>query len=1492
MAIGQRRRARQGSSDSFGSLSPALFETLEPRLLLSAILDNGLPLGNPWHFGVELGCGCASFDGSFGKSGDDLIFEYSACLDVNGEVFDLWLWGTDAVGGGSSASSWATLPLTSGGTIDVQIDASLPAGSGQLQITYSLTASGGADLTRAKLFQYLDSDLGDAYDDVLTVQGSVAGGDLILATTDPSASSNLAQALGGTMINADASGFAADVYDELQMAIFAGNFDAAPDGTIDTIDLPLGFQPGIGDGYGPNNVTSAIEYSFTDSSTAVVTTTLGLGRALITMPDLQVTEVTGPSMAVLGQSVTVDWTVTNDSLIDTPPDLWVDKVFLSEDDVPGLGDTMLGSFPHDTGLELAGGDSYSMSETLPTPHVAPGMYYLIVVTDYPSLIDEGAMESNNVGVSTTPVLLIDPLPPGTPVSGTLTGTGDTLYYGLMAPAGEYIRLSLDDADDLGVNELSVRYQDPPTKRTYDASVSGVGDQSFIFGETQAGSYIVMVRGADVPDAPADFTLTASIMPFSVCGISPDNAGNAGWITISIDGARFTDDTTVALDNGGGTVIQGDPIPINGMEMLAIFDLTGAPVGAYDVVLSDPAEGDATMDDGFTVTEGGQADVRVNVTEPAYLGEGKSASFLLSVENAGNLNAPLPWLAVSVGGAENAWQLGDMAGSTDFEMLARPEGHLTDALAPGDSVTFTLTIDNVMPDGGLSVAILDETSAAAGEPVDWDGLRATAGDMGVDPAAADAAWADLVAGLGATWGDVLEALRARAVAAGNVLTPIDLLLTDAYEEYLAAHGAVPVAGGSWQWDDLTGFLAPLRGPAISADWNVVQIAPGTVVAGPPGIDGYVLPDDTMNFAVFFEYDPSPRPAAPAREVTITTELDSDLDLSTFELTDISFGRNLIVVPPGSTEFATTVDLSGEGTNLAVDISAGLDVDTSTVTWTFQTLDPVTWEPPSKWWLGFLPPNDDTHAGEGAVGYRIDPADDAPSGAGILSRATADFDGTEVASDPHANTLDGLPPASSVKLKSEASLGVDVLIEWSGQDDPGGIGIASFDIYVSDNGGPFALWPLDDPAATSAVFTGEKGHTYYFHSVATDKLGHTERAPFVPDAGVYIRDLVAHDIVGGKKTGGWSFIDGLGNPVEVNLIGANSSATVYRHVADDLPGDIVAISVLSEYGASATLSIKAAKGATTFIEEDILIQGSLKGLLAGGVILGGDLTATGAMGRIDLGDIDAGHTITIGPRMGDDTKTTVTLNLARVADTSVISETPIKSVTAIEWTDNDAAPDVIDAPWIGKLTTKGAKANAKKGVVGSAGDFQAGLSLSGEGASKAALGSAKIAGDLSEAEWDIMGEMGKLNVRGFARDVTVRTTSWMAGVTVGGADHADFLAGVDAAVARRAGAAADFVNPDAGIKSFKVTGIKVAKGEVPPRFFADSNISAATIGQVNLLNVDFDNGGTGFGVWGANQGTGKEIKSVKWSDKVDKAVKGRWPPKPGEVFDVPDLDVQLL
>ncbi|KKK55566.1 hypothetical protein LCGC14_3073260, partial [marine sediment metagenome] len=123
--------------------------------------------------------------------------------------------------------------------------------------------------------------------------------------------------------------------------------------------------------------------------------------------------------------------------------------------------------------------------------------------------------------------------------------------------------------------------------------------------------------------------------------------------------------------------------------------------------------------------------------------------------------------------------------------------------------------------------------------------------------------------------------------------------------------------------------------------------------------------------------------------------------------------------------------------------------------------------------------------------------------------------------------------------------------------------------------------------------------------------------------------------------------------------------------------------------------------------------------------GDVDLAGTIGKLTLGNIADDHVINIG---GSVASKPISIALGRVANTVLNSLSPIKSLTVTEWLDDNAVADAVNASVIGKLSAKGAKANAKKGIAFSAGNFQADVDLDGFGATKATLASAIIAGDL--------------------------------------------------------------------------------------------------------------------------------------------------------------------
>jgi hypothetical protein len=90
---------------------------------------------------------------------------------------------------------------------------------------------------------------------------------------------------------------------------------------------------------------------------------------------------------------------------------------------------------------------------------------------------------------------------------------------------------------------------------------------------------------------------------------------------------------------------------------------------------------------------------------------------------------------------------------------------------------------------------------------------------------------------------------------------------------------------------------------------------------------------------------------------------------------------------------------------------------------------------------------------------------------------------------STTVDTLPPTSSVQPLPNTEPSASFTVSWNGQDNPGGSGIASYDVFVSDNGGSFQPW-LMNTTDTSATYAGQMGHTYGFYSIATDDAGNSE------------------------------------------------------------------------------------------------------------------------------------------------------------------------------------------------------------------------------------------------------------------------------------------------------------------------------------------------------------------------------------------------------------------
>lgn len=273
-----------------------------------------------------------------------------------------------------------------------------------------------------------------------------------------------------------------------------------------------------------------------------------------------------------------------------------------------------------------------------------------------------------------------------------------------------------------------------------------------------------------------------------------------------------------------------------------------------------------------------------------------------------------------------------------------------------------------------------------------------------------------------------------------------------------------------------------------------------ITGPAGYgpDQFISSDSPLAYTIHFENQATA--TAAARSIMITTQLDSDLDWSSFRLGSIEFSNAFVNLTGAAPYFATRLDLT-DTRGIFVDIAGSIDVTTGLVTWTLTAIDPSTGETPNDPSIGVLPPNEANGIGEGFVTFFVNAKDSVVTGDRIDAQATIIFDTELPISTPAIfNTIDADAPTSSVQTLSATS-GPDISVQWSGSDNSGGAGITSYDIYVSVDGGEFSIW-LSNSTNHSAVYHGHVGKSYAFYSVARDGVGNIEAKSPIAEASTLV------------------------------------------------------------------------------------------------------------------------------------------------------------------------------------------------------------------------------------------------------------------------------------------------------------------------------------------------------------------------------------------------------
>lgn len=294
-------------------------------------------------------------------------------------------------------------------------------------------------------------------------------------------------------------------------------------------------------------------------------------------------------------------------------------------------------------------------------------------------------------------------------------------------------------------------------------------------------------------------------------------------------------------------------------------------------------------------------------------------------------------------------------------------------------------------------------------------------------------------------------------------------------------------------------------------GVRSIDPNTIT----GPQGYAAPQwvsvkDKMAFRVDFEND-GKSATAPAQNVFIKMPVHPKFNINSFRLGSFGFGQFNFQAPDNATYYTTRLDLK-DSLGLFVDFSAGIDVISHQVFWSFRSIDPATGLAPTNALTGLLAVSDTGAAaltdtvskGKGYVSFLISP-DSTVAHTGDTTAATASitFDANEaVPTNIWTNTIDAAPPVSYVKLLP-ASSDPNFTLQWSGKDDSLGSGLKHFTIYYKKGNGSFAVLKAATDSTSMNFPGGEAGATYSFYSIATDNTGNREAPKTTAEASTIIQ-----------------------------------------------------------------------------------------------------------------------------------------------------------------------------------------------------------------------------------------------------------------------------------------------------------------------------------------------------------------------------------------------------
>lgn len=619
------------------------------------------------------------------------------------------------------------------------------------------------------------------------------------------------------------------------------------------------------------------------------------------------------------------------------------------------------------------------------------------------------------------------------------------------------------------------------------------------------------------------------------GIQPRKAGNAGFCTVTLNGAGFTGSMAITLNRQGTTLVPLSMDVISGSSALAEFDLNGVDLGIWDVELVIPGDTTHVIASGFeTVPAAWPRQIVCTVTGPPLIRSNTWTNVSVEVHNpnANDVFAVPVWFAFPANlDVELVTPVEDIVfpGSDTLQVMFE-----TDSLwgEPYDGTAYPLVVSRIPAFSTVSLTFRAYTTAFTGAAdlyawADRPLLGTTGEESGLDQSFGSAPTSGSPEGGGSAWGctkcflDLLPSLPGWSCGTsigGGINYVAGWTQVNGSRTKMANWG--PVAAkialdcGSLLLPSsaILKYLKKLKKAADFGDCLAQQCLP--LLAGPKrvglgcacdpndkygplgaGVNSWISPREQTSYFIAFENVDSSLFAA--QRVLIHDTLDTDVfDISAATFGAIGLADSLIYTGRGAQQIAEVLPLpSGYGLRL----NAVIDTLAGVAQWDLFIVDPLNDSVPSDPSAGFLPPNVASPEGQGFVILELPLRAGLPHGSLIENKATIIFDNNpSITTGRWQNTLDTVAPSSHVEPLPSLTTDSTVWLALFEQDQ--GCGVAWFEVYISEDiASGYQLWTVTDTTAVS--FAGEHGVTYHFYSLAIDSVGNREAKSDTSEASTY-------------------------------------------------------------------------------------------------------------------------------------------------------------------------------------------------------------------------------------------------------------------------------------------------------------------------------------------------------------------------------------------------------